>query len=171
MKKKLTRLILILFCGAIFAGTAIGEEKASVQEVYQKVLEAANMMESLGEEGLDALTNSKEFIWKDSYVWALNCAEGVCVAHPDKKYIGLKVTKVWDKNKEESKRKLFNIELCEGANNPYGIWVEYYWERLGYDEPQRKISFMLKVPGQPYQVTAGIYDDKTSIAELMKDLK
>ena len=171
MKKTLFVIASLLIGLSIALVTATAEERATPEEVYQKVVDAAIMIESLGEDGLKALSNTKEFVWKDSYVWAVDCEKGVCVAHPNEKYIGLELNKVWDKNKDESKRKLFNLELCEGSKNPFGVWVEYYWERLGYDEPQRKISFMINVPNQPYQVTAGIYDDETSVQELMQLLK
>ena len=147
-------------------GIGLAREKATPQEVYDMVLKAAQMIEQLGPDGLKALSDTKEFVWKDSYVWAVNCSEKKVAAHPSKKYIGLDLSKIYDKNPDESKRKLHNLEMCEGAANPQGVWVEYYWEKLGQKEPARKISFMIQVPGQPYQVTAGIYDDTTTVEEL-----
>lgn len=129
------------------------------------------MIEQLGTEGLDALSNTKEFIWKDSYVWAVSCEQSRLVAHPDKKLIGLDITKIYDKNPDKAKRKIHNIELCAGAKRPNGVWVEYWWEKLGQKEPARKISFMIKVPGQPYEVTAGIYDEHTTIQALEESMR
>ncbi len=170
MRKFLVVGILVLsICS--FVGLGSAEEKATPQEVYQMVLKASQMIEQLGPDGLNALNDTKEFVWKDSYVWAVNCAEKKVVAHPNKKLIGLDLSKLYDKNPDESKRKLHNLELCEGATNANGVWVEYYWEKLGQTEPARKIGFMIQVPGQPYQVTAGIYDDTTSIEELQGTIK
>ncbi len=146
------------------------EERATPQEVYEKVNAAAEMIQQLGAEGLDALSNTKEFVWKDSYVWAVNCSDNTVAAHPNKKYIGMDLRTIYDKNPDPAKRKLHNLELCAGAENPYGVWVEYWWEKLGQEMPARKISFMIKVPGQPYSVTAGIYDETTSIESLTKKL-
>ena len=160
---------LVLIWGS--AGLGFAEETATPSEVYETVLKAASVVEQLGEEGLDAISNTKEFTWKDSYVWATNCDQKVVAAHPNKKLIGLDLTKIYDKNPDESKRKMHCIELCEGAANPNGVWVEYWWEKLGETQPARKISFMIQVPGQPYQVTAGIYDDTTTIEELNKTLQ
>ena len=70
----------------IFAGMGSAEEKATPQEVYEKVLAAAQMIEQLGPEGLAALSDTKEFVWKDSYVWAVNCSEKKVAAHPNKKH-------------------------------------------------------------------------------------
>jgi signal transduction histidine kinase len=147
------------------------EEKATPQEVYELVIKAATMLEQLGSEGLTALSDTREFALKDSYVYAVNCDEDTVVAHPSKKYIGLKLSEIYDKNPDESKRKLHNLEMCDGANSPNGIWVEYWWEKLDDETPHRKISFMIQVPGQPYQVTAGIYNDTVTIEELNETLK
>jgi cytochrome c len=169
-KPLFTVLILASFLIASF-GVCFAQEKATPQEVYNMVLKAAQMIEQLGEEGLKALSDTKEFVWKDSYVWAVNCQEKKVVAHPNKKLIGLDLTKIYDKNPDKSKRKLLNLEMCAGASRPNGVWVEYYWEKLGAAEASRKIGFMIQVPGQPYQVTAGIYDDDYTIDELSKTLK
>jgi signal transduction histidine kinase len=56
-------------------------------------------------------------------------------------------------------------ELCAAAKNPNGGWVEYWWPKPGETEPSRKITFIVQVPGQPYQVTAGLYDE-TAIDQL-----
>ncbi|MCF8128790.1 MAG: cache domain-containing protein [Deltaproteobacteria bacterium] len=171
MIKKSVVVTLMLSFLAVVPVMALAEEKATPQEVYDMVLKAATVVEQLGPEGLEALSDTKEFIWKDSYVWAVNCSEKKLVAHPNKKLIGLDLSKVYDKNPDESKRKLHNLEMCEGVSNPNGVWVEYWWEKLGEKKPSRKISFMIQVPGQPYQVTAGIYDDTTTIEELNKTIK
>ena len=170
--KSVVMLSVLLSFFFAFAGTSFADdEKATPQEVYDMVLKAAMMIEQLGEEGLNALSDTKEFVWKDSYVWAVNCGEKTVAAHPSKKYIGMDLSKIYDKHPDESKRKLHNLEMCDGASNPNGIWVEYWWEKLGEEKPARKISFMIQVPGQPYQVTAGIYDDSVSIEELNATIK
>ncbi len=168
IKKSVTLASFLVVFFLSMAESGFADEKATPQEVYQMVINAANMIEALGEEGINALSDSKEFVWKDSYVWAVNCGEKTVAAHPNKKLVGLDLTKIYDKNPDESKRKLHNLEMCDGAKNPYGVWVEYWWEKLGEKEPSRKISFMIQVQGQPYQVTAGIYDEETSIEELNK---
>jgi cytochrome c len=150
-KPVLTALILISFLIASF-GVCFAQEKATPQEVYNMVLKAAQMIEQLGEEGLNALSDTKEFVWKDSYVWAVNCEEKKLVAHPNKKLIGLDLSKIYDKNPDKSKRKLHNLEMCAGASKPNGVWVEYYWEKLGETEASRKIGFMIQVPDNPIRL-------------------
>ena len=58
------------------------------------------------------------------------------------------------------------LELCAMAKTPGGGWIEYVWPRPGGGEPMRKISYVVSVDGQPYQLGAGIYDDKQSLEQL-----
>ena len=171
--KKLLAVFLVAL--ALTTGTALvayAQDKATPEEVYEMVLKAAQVLEQLGDEGLAAFNDPKgEFVWKDSYIWVLNCEKDEVAAHPNTSLIGLKASAIKDKNEDPAKAKFHNVELCEGAKNPNGIWVEYWWEKLGQDKPARKISFMVQVPGQPYQVTAGIYDETTNIDDLNKSLK
>ena len=170
--KSIVALSVLLGFFFAFAGTSFADdEKATPQEVYDMVLKAAMMIEQLGEEGLNALSDTKEFVWKDSYVWAVNCSEKKVVAHPNKKLIGLDLSKIYDKNPDESKRKLHNLEMCAGASNPNGVWVEYWWEKLGEGKalPENRIHD----PG-PRTALPGYgryYDDNTSIEELNATLK
>ena len=148
------------------AGPVLAGEKASAEDVYNLVLAAASTLEQLGENGLVAFNSDGEFSVKDTYVWVINCEAQRIVAHPNNKLIGLDITKIIDKNTDESKRKALVMELCQCVKNPNGLWTEYWWEKLGAPEPSRKIAFTLQVPNQPYQVSAGIYDDILTVAEL-----
>ncbi len=99
---RMSVVVFTVFLGFLmtFAGMGFAEEKATPKEVYDKVLAAAQMIEQPGPEGLAALSDTKEFVWKDSYVWAVNCSEKKLVAHPNKKLIGLDLSKIYDKNPE-----------------------------------------------------------------------
>ncbi|BBO69835.1 hypothetical protein DSCA_37650 [Desulfosarcina alkanivorans] len=164
MMKSMTRFFLVL---VIFAQASIvGADETTAEDVYNLVLNASNMLEELGEEGLTAFNTDGEFSLKDTYVWVVNCDEKRVIAHPNNNYIGLDLTKVKDKHRDESKRRPFVVEMCAEKDNANGVWVEYWWEKLGQSEPARKISFMVQVPNQPYQVTAGIYNDTMTVSEL-----
>jgi cytochrome c len=148
------------------------EEKATPQEVYELILKAVPVIESLGEAGLEAFKDPKgEFVYKDTYVLVLDCAGMVLAAHPNNKLIGLDLKKNLDKNPDPAKRKNHDQEICVTGKNPNGGWVEYYWEKLGESTPSRKISFALQVPGTDYTLVAGIYDENTSVDELNKMVK
>ena len=145
-------------------------ETATPKEAYQMVVKASEVLENLGDEGLAAFNEMGEFAWKDSYVYVFDCSQFKMAAHPVNKLIGIDLRKVWDKHKEKSKRKPHGVELCNGSKNPNGNWVEYWWTKRGEKEPQRKLGFIIQVPGQPFQVTAAIYDDSTSVEELRRSI-
>lgn len=171
IKKSMFALVvagLILIC----AWPCQAQEKVTPEEVYDLILKAVPVIEQLGEEGLAAFNDPQgEFSLKDTYVIVIDCAKMVMAAHPNKKLIGMDLSNSLDKNPDPAKRKNPNLECCTVANNPNGGWTEYYWEKLGEDQPKRKIGFTLKVPGTDYILVAGIYDDTTSIDELNAQLK
>ena len=80
--------------------------------------------------------------------------------------MGTKLDIIQDKN-----GKFFFKDFCEVANRPNGGWVEYMWPKVNERTPSRKITYILQVPGTPYQVGAGIYDDKISVKELENMIK
>jgi signal transduction histidine kinase len=63
---------------------------------------------------------------------------------------------------------LFPKNWCEEAKKPSGTWVEYWWPKPGQTEGFRKLTYALAAKGTPYVVAAGIYDDKTTLAEVSK---
>lgn len=170
MKKLTAAFIAALIC--LTAGSAMAQEQATAQEVYEKVQAAAAMLEQLGPEGLAAFNDPKgEFTWKDSYVFIVDCAKGEVVAHPNAKIIGGKLADIKDKPGDIRPPMDLGLTICRAAQNPDGLWIEYYWEKLGSDKPQRKISFCVAVPGQPYIAVAGVYDQTTDIDQLNKSMK
>lgn len=164
--------VLTLVFALLAASPGFAGEKATPKEVYDMILNAANVLETLGDEGLDAFNDSKgEFVWKDSYVFIIDCSKMKIVAHPKKKRIGADLSNNMDKNPDPSKRKMHNREMCELAKNPMGGWVDYYWGKLGDAKPTRKIGFIIQVPGTPYSATAGIYNDAVDVADLNRQLQ
>ena len=142
-------------------------ETATPHEIYEMVLKGVEVMQGLGEEGLQAFNDPKgEFAWKDTYVQVYNCQAKQIVGHINPKLLtwtSEKFTNIQDK-----KGNYITRLICEASENPKGGWVEYWWPKAGETEPSRKITFVVQVPGFPYQVSAGIYDDQVSIEELNK---
>ncbi len=159
--------MLVCFCILTGATAWADEGKATPQEVYDMVLKGGAVLESLGEKGLAAFNDPKgEFTWKDSYVQVYNCEARQCVGHPNPKNLTYTPEVWW--NFQDKKGTYLTQNLCEAAKNPNGAWVEYWWPKPGETEPSRKITFIIQVPNTPYQVSAGIYDDKLTIEELGK---
>lgn len=165
MKKKMVVCALLLMVSAGYAPSVFSDENATPQEVYQMVVKAAGVIETLGDDALPEFNNPKgEFVWKDSYVYVADCAKPTCVAHPlAPNLIGADVT-----NLKDTMGNPFVMDLCKASKDANGGWTEYWWPKPGQPKDQgfRKISFSIQVPGSPYQVSAGIYNDTITLEEL-----
>ncbi|MEJ5299537.1 MAG: cache domain-containing protein [Thermodesulforhabdaceae bacterium] len=167
--KKLSFLMVIgLFLSLLSVSALFAGEKAPPEEVVQKVREAAQFLAKEGNKALEEF-NKKDgkWVWKDSYIYVVDCAQATVLAHPmQPQLIGKNVIAIKD-----AKGKLFSSEICEAAKNPKGGWVEYWWPKPGEQTPSRKLSYSLNVEGTNHAVVAGIYDDQSSVEDLNKSLK
>jgi signal transduction histidine kinase len=158
----LLTITLLLFC---LSYAAAGQEKATASEIVSNVQAAANSLSKSGEPGL-AEFNKKpsQWVWKDTYIFVLDCGKGMMAAHPMKpELVGKDILTMKDRQ-----GKLFFGDLCGATKKASGLWVDYSWPKPGETAGSRKISYAYKVNGTHYVVAAGIYDDKASLAELEK---
>lgn len=169
--RRVTAAILVV--GATTAALA-DDGHATPQEVLMKVRAAAAFLEENGSAGLPLFAEAgSPFVWKDSYVFVLDCTADITAAHPVNSNIGRPVSTLEDVN-----GKPFGELMCAAANRPNGGWVEYMWPKPVEDsdggaleeanKPSRKIAYVLRVPGQPYQVGAGDYEDTLTVKALNK---
>jgi len=173
MIRHLTIALTLTAALAWLAPQAAAEEAATPQEVIAKVKEAAAYLEREGESGLKTFKSmDSPFVWKDTYVFVFNCEAGLAdVAHPVPASKELRVAA--DK---DATGRVIGPELCQAAARQGGGWLEYMWwkpvktegaNQLGYaKEISRKVSYMLKVKGQPYEVGAGVYNDTLTVEDL-----
>jgi signal transduction histidine kinase len=151
---------------------AAADDQATPEEVIAKVRAAAGYIATEGEAGLSLFDEAEtDYVWKDSYVFVWDCAADKVVAHPVPANRGLTISTISDMT-----GKAFGPPLCDAAKRPGGGWAEYFWPRavrpagadnLEYSgEPSRKVTYMLSVDGQPYQVGAGIIDETDSLEKL-----
>ncbi len=162
MKK--IKLTLALLC-LLFATSASATEPATPEEIYTNVLKGVEVLQALGAEGLPAFNDPKgEFVWKDTYVQVYECDASRIVGQINpalRQWTPEKFHSIVDK-----KGNRITKMICDASKKPDGDWIEYWWPKAGETEASRKITFVLQVPGQPYQVSAGIYDDTVSLEEL-----
>ncbi|MCP4379998.1 MAG: calcium:proton antiporter [Hyphomicrobiales bacterium] len=153
-------------------GAVAADEGATPQEVVAKVHEAATYLEENGEAGLALFDKAKSpFVWKDSYVFVLDCPADVIAAHPIEGTKGLAISTLEDVDGRD-----FGRLMCEASAQPDGSWVVYKWPKPVADdgadqlaeasEASRKVAFILKVAGTPYTVGAGDYDDTLAVEDL-----
>ncbi len=164
MQMKFKRIIPILLLAASFSTAVVfAQESATPSEVVEKVQKAAEFLEKNGEKGLpEFMDKDGRWVFKDTYVWVLNCNKGINATHVIKpKLVGKNLMGLKDIT-----GKLFFAEFCQKAKNENGGWVEYQWPKVGERETSRKITYILNVKNTPYQVAAGIYDENVSLREL-----
>ena len=172
MKRVSVMVMAIASLLAAWTMPCAAEEKATPQEVYDLILRAVPVVEELGDRGLAAFNDPKgEFVYKDTYVLAVDCGKMVMAAHPNAQLVGKNLKGFMDRHPDPAKRKEPNREMCEAGERPNGGWTEFYWVKLGDDTPLRKINFSIRVPGSPYTLIAGIYDDTVSLDELNAQLE
>jgi len=147
---------------------AVGQDKATAQEVVAKVREAASTLSKAGDL---AQFNQKQgpWVWKDTYIFIQDCDKKVMAAHPIKaELIGQDITSVKDAKSGKSIFPDAEAYCKKVKEAPSGFWNEYWWPKPGEKEASRKLTYHLSAQGTAYVVNAGIYDDKATIKELSK---
>jgi hypothetical protein len=149
---------------------AAAQEKATPQEIVSKVQEAASVLAKSADAkpGGAALQQFDQkqgpWVWKDTYVFVVDCGQAIIAAHPvNPELIGKDAMSLLD-----TKGHPFFWQVCDALKKPSGIWLQYWWPKPGQKEGSRKISYALRAGSTNYVVGAGIYDDKATIAELEK---
>lgn len=159
------KVFALLTALALFSGTATygSDNKATPEDVYNLVLSAYEVVQSLGDEAIPAFNDPKgEFVLKDTYVYVEKCPSEM-VAHP---FAGDKLQGI-----DLLAQFPFNAKLCDAARQPGGSWAEYRWPKPGETDPSRKIAFAVNVEGTPYTIMAGIYSDTAKVEDLNKTLR
>src|SRR5450755_5032871 len=167
MKNSKHRVSLLVITCIVYAlpHFARAQDKATPQELVSKVREAAAVLSKAGESGLaDFEKKPSPGVWKDSYLFVLDCAKGIMAAHPIKAgLIGKPVASL----KDIKGNPAFEL-LCAATRNTDGTWAEYWIPKPGEKEGSRKISYGFAATGTPYVVGAGIFDPATTMEELVK---
>ncbi len=163
---KILVVLAVAFLIVALSTVAVGQDKATAQEVVAKVREAASTLSKTGDL---APFNQKQapWVWKDTYIFVNDCDKKVVVAHPLRpEQLGQDFGSI----KDTRGKTLYPDRegFCNAAKKPSGAWIEYWWPKPGEKEGSRKVSYYLSAKGTPYVVGAGIYDDKATIAELSK---
>ncbi len=156
---------VVLFNLALCA-VAPAQDHATPQDVVAKVRDAASTLSKTGDL---AQFNEKQgpWVWKDTYIFVLDCDKLTNAAHPlrpDIRNSGMSSIRDPKGNSIFPNPKA----ICEAARKPSGTWVEYSWAKPGEKEGSRKVSYLLAAKGTPYVVAAGVYDDKATVQELAK---
>lgn len=167
------KALLVLGAALLVAGfvrTAAGQDRATPEEIVSQVQDAARTLAKSArtEPRADALApfDQKQgpWVWKNTYVFVVDCAQAIIAAHPaNPELVGKDATSLLDTQGHP-----FFYQVCDALKKPNGIWLQYWWPKPGQKEGSRKISYALRAGNTSYVVGAGVYDDKLTIVELEK---
>ena len=155
-------MVLFLSTAFIFtSGTALGQEKATPQQVVQKVQQAAGYLSKKGEAGLATFKERRsDYVWANTYVFVIDCQQKKVAANPLFGFEDMPLSALKDPT-----GKVIGPMFCPGGSTK-GYWVEYHWPKAGQKEPARKLTYIEPVPDTPFTVGAGIYNDKLNTTDL-----
>jgi len=163
---KIVPVILVVLV-LVFTANAYPQEGTTFDVIITKVRLAARALEEKGAAGLGEFNKPDgAWVWADTYIFIYNCEEGIIAAHPNNDLIGERLETLVDVHGTT-----LGLELCNAAKLDKGGFTEYWWEKLGEEQPMRKITYIYQVPGQPYQVGAGIYEPSITLADLEEMLE
>jgi signal transduction histidine kinase len=161
----------VLALGLVFGcvGTARAEQdRATPQEVIQRVQGAAQDLAKSGEAGLATFSNKNATsVWKDSYIFVLSCEGGTAVgiANPVRpEPMGTPMAQILTFGPKSGEQ--IAADFCAAGRQPHGGWVEYNFPKPRETQTTRKVSYLLAAQGTPYVVGAGLYDENAKIDDL-----
>jgi cytochrome c len=150
------------------------QDHATPEEVVQRVRQAAqDIAESIAKSGKTGLatysSKNDTSVWKDSYVFVVNCESGkaVTAVHPVRPEL---VGKPQAQNVTFGPRpgEQLATDFCTEGRKPHGGWVEFNFPKAGGTQPERKVTYFLTAQGTPYVAAAGVYDATAKVADLEK---
>jgi cytochrome c len=160
-----------LALGLLFACIGAGraeQDRATPQEVVEKVQQAARDLAKSGEAGLATFSSKNATsVWKDSYTFVLSCEGGtaVGVANPIRpEPMGTPMAQILTFGPKSGEQ--IAADFCAAGRQPHGGWVEYNFPKPGETQAARKVSYLLAAKGTPYVVGAGLYDEKAKVEDL-----
>ncbi len=155
MRKKLTIVTILISALFYLSLSSFAEQKATKKECIAKCKAAVAMVKKKGLKKTLKVLQKKNgpFVWKNSYVFSINIDTKNVIAHAIKpKLIGKNLVHIKD-----IKGKMFFAEFINIAKAKGNGWVDYMWPKPGEKKPSQKITYVLKVPGKPILMAAGIY--------------
>src|SRR5215467_12988156 len=136
--------VLVVCFVSLALAQSVAQEKATPQDMINKVQEAAALLAKSGEPALPAFNQKgPPWMFKDSYVFVFDCSKNVVAAHPIKpEFIGVVA--------KDSKGTDFETPVCAGTRGSGGMWVEFWVNKPGEKEASRKVGYALRAGTTSY---------------------
>ncbi len=157
--------VLVAVAALSSVAFASDKESATAEEVVQKVREAAAVLAEKGDDALPMFNEpTSPYVWKDSYIFVVNCDTGVVLAHPiQRERVGKPIADGPTHGGVTAAERA--QKHCAMARQPGGGWWAYEFTKPGGKVSTRKVSHMLMVEGSPWVVGAGVYDKNTPVED------
>lgn len=164
--KTILGAVMVGICALLLASHAFAASAEEVKQVVEKVQKAVALVQKEGNAAYPKLSNPNgEFVSGSLYVFVFSLKpedQGVLTAHLKPAMVGKSLLALQE---PETNRK-FAQEFVTIAESPSGKgWTEYKWAKPDAREIAIKATYIMKVPGQPLAVGAGIYDVTKAEAE------
>jgi cytochrome c len=142
---KIFAAVAVALLNVALCTVAVGQDKATAQEVVAKVREAASTLSKTGDV---APFNQKQspWVWKDTYIFVDDCDKKVQVAHPIKPEL---VGKDFMSIKDTKGKNVFPEGFCDAAKKPSGVWLRVLVAEARREGGLPQASLMAWVPKEP----------------------
>lgn len=148
-------LLVTLFPAFSLAETPIRQTPQSKKPaaVIQYVEKAVALIQEQGEAAYPVLTDpAGPWVEDDWYIY-VNNFQGVVVAHLNKMLEGQSLLGVRDVKGNAFYARLQRI----GQSKAGAGWADFWWPRAGSTTAERKLAYIMRVPGRELWVGTGIY--------------
>lgn len=152
----LSVLLLLIQPSPSFGGESLKHtpSEKTPGKIVRYVDDAVQLILRLGEKKAFLVLTDPDGPWVDGewYLFASHF-DGYIIAHLNEKLVGKSFHGVRD-----VKGKAFFAELQRIAQSSEGKgWSEYWWPRAGSNMPERKFSYVMRVPGKKIWIGTGAY--------------
>jgi len=141
----------------LFAGTVMADDSAEAE--VKAIVELGVVMAVVeGEEAvLEAISDPEgPFIDGDLYLFAGLVSSVTMTAHPYSPHLlGTDLSTF-----EDNHGNFLFAEFVSTASDAGAGWVEYWWPKPGAEEASRKMTYVMKVPGQDMYIGCGYYPEE-----------
>lgn len=166
MKKGMIGAAVAALCTLLLASHSFAASAEEIKQVVEKVQKAVALVQKEGDAAYPKLSDPKgEFVSGSLYVFVFSLKPedtGVLTAHLKPAMVGKSLLAL----KEPETNRKFAQEFVTIAESPAGKgWTEYKWAKPDAREIAIKATYLMKVPGKPLAVGAGIYDVTKAEAE------
>lgn len=140
---------------AFFASTAMADDEAAAA-VKAMVERGVIMAIAEGQEAALAAISDPEgpFIDGDLYLFAGLVSDVIMVAHPYSSLINQDLSTY-----EGPQGNLLFANFVAVASDTGAGWNEYWWPKPGEEDVSRKLTYIMKVPGQDLYIGCGYYPE------------